>query len=55
MLSSLFYNCKWFKGKASAAHHSVIEKDVNALLAKDAIAQSTDYGGVYSNLFEMYW
>ena len=33
----LFYNFKWFYIKAAIAHHSVFQKELNELLAKDVI------------------
>ena len=37
----LFLNSKWHNIKASLAHHSIIQKEVDDVLAKNAIELST--------------
>ena len=48
--SLLFHNFKWFNIKAGMAHHTIIPKEVNGLLAKGAIEPLTGDAGFYSNL-----
>ena len=47
----LFHNFKWLNIKAAAAHHPIIQKEVDELLAKGAIEQSSGGSGFYSNVF----
>ena len=46
----MFHNFKQFNIKAAAAHHPVIQKQVNELLAKGAIEASSGGAGLYSNV-----
>ena len=47
----LFHNFKQFDIKATMAHHPIIQKDMDELLAKDATELSTGGAGFYSNVF----
>ena len=47
----LFHNFWHFIFKAAAAHHPVIQKEVDELLAKGAIEPSSGGAGFYSRLF----
>ena len=49
--SPLFCNFKWFSIKAAAAHHPIIQKEVDELLAMGAIEPLSGGAGVYSNVF----
>ena len=48
---SLFHNFWQFNVKASAAHHPIIQKEVDKLLAKGAIEPSSGDAGFYSSVF----
>ena len=47
----LFHNFWHFNVKAAAAHHPVIQKEVDELLAKGAIEPSSGGAGFYSSVF----
>ena len=47
----LFHYFWCFNVKAAAAHHPVIQKEVDELLAKGAIEPSSDGAGFYSSVF----
>ena len=47
----LFHDFQHFNDKATAAHHSVIQKEVDELLAKGAIDPSSGGAGFYSSMF----
>ena len=47
----LFRNFSHFNVKAVAAHHPVIQKEVDELLAKGAIEPSSGGAGFYSSMF----
>ena len=47
----LFRDFQHFNVKAAAAHHPVIEKEVDELLAKGAIEPSSGGAGFYSSMF----
>ena len=47
----LFHDFQWFNVKAAAAHHPVIEKEVDELLFKGAIEPSSGGTGFYSSMF----
>ena len=47
----LFHNFQCFNVKAAAAHHPVIQKELDELLAKRAIEPSSDGTGFYSSMF----
>ena len=47
----LFHNCCQFKVRVAAAHHPIIQKEVDELLAKGAIEPSSDGAGFYSSMF----
>ena len=47
----LFCNFWQFNGKAAAAHHPVIQKEVDELLAKGVIEPSSSGAGFYSSMF----
>ena len=46
----LFHNFWQFKVRASAAHHTIIQKEVDELLAKGAIETASGDTGFYSNM-----
>ena len=43
-----FCNFKWFNIKASMAHHPIIQKEMDELLARGAIEPLTGGAGIYS-------
>ena len=47
----MFHDFWHFNVKATAAHHPVIQKEVDELLAKGAIGPSFDGAGFYSSMF----
>ena len=47
----LFHNFKQFNIKAATAHHLISQKEVDELLANDAIKTLTCGAGLYSNVF----
>ena len=47
----LFHNFKWFNIKAAAAHHPIIQKEMDELLANGVIEPSSDGAGFYSSVF----
>ena len=47
----LFHNFWQFNVKAAVAHHPIIQKKVNELLAKGAIEPSSGGAGFYSSVF----
>ena len=47
----LFCDFRHFNVKAAAAHHPVIQKEVDELLAKGAIEPSSSGAGFYSSMF----
>ena len=47
----LFCDFRWFNIKAALAHHSIIQKEIDELLAKGATEPSTCGVGNYSNIF----
>ena len=47
----LFHDSQHFNVKAAAAHHPVIQKEVDELLAKGAIEPSSSGAGFYSSVF----
>ena len=47
----LFCDFQHFNVKVAAAHHSVIQKEVDELLAKGAIEPSSGGAGFYSSMF----
>ena len=47
----LFYNFWQFNVKAAMAHHPIIQKEVDELLAKGVIEPSSGGAGFYSNIF----
>ena len=47
----LFYNFLQFNVKAVAAHHPIIQEEVDELLAKGWIKASSGGAGFYSNMF----
>ena len=47
----LFHNFWQFNVKAAAAHHPIIQKEVDELLAKGAIEPSSGGAGFYSSMF----
>ena len=47
----LFCYFWYFNVKAAAAHHPVIQKEVDELLAKGAVEPSSSGAGFYSNMF----
>ena len=47
----LFHDFLHFNVKAAAAHHPVIQKQVDELLAKGAVESSSSGVGFYSNMF----
>ena len=47
----LFCNFRHFNVKTAAAHHPVIQKKVDELLAKEAIEPSSGGAGFYSSMF----
>ena len=47
----LFHNFKWFNIKAAAAHHPIIQKEVDELFSKGAIQPSSSGAGFYSSVF----
>ena len=49
--SLLFHNFWQFIAKAATAHHPIIQKEVDELLAKGAIELSSDGTGFYSSMF----
>ena len=51
MLPSIIHNFRQFKIKATPAHHSIIQKEVDELLAKGAIEPSSGGAGFYSSVF----
>ena len=46
----LVYNFKWFNSKVATAHHPVIQKDMEEILAKVVTEPSTVGDGFYSNV-----
>ena len=48
---SLFHDFWHFNVKAAAAHHPVIQEEVDELLAKGAIEPSSEGAGFYSSVF----
>ena len=48
---TLFHNFQHFNVKVPAAHHPVIQKEVDELLAKGAIEPSSGGAGFYSSVF----
>ena len=48
---SLFHDFQHFNVKAAAAHHPVIQKEGDELLAKEAIEPSSGGAGFYSSVF----
>ena len=50
----LFHNFRQFNIKATPAYHSIIQKEVDELLAKGAIEPSTGGSGVYSQHFLLF-
>ena len=49
--SPLFCNFKWFSIMAAAAHHPIVQKEVDELLAKGPVEPSFGGAGFYSNVF----
>ena len=49
--SFLFHNFWQFSVKAAAAHHPIIQKEVDELLSKGAIEPSSSGAGFYSSMF----
>ena len=47
----LFYNIWQFNVKMAAAHHPIIEKEVDDLLSKGAMEPSCGGAGFYSSMF----
>ena len=47
----LFHNFQQFNVEAAAAHHPIIQKEVDELLAKGAIEPSSGGAGFYSSMF----
>ena len=47
----LFHNFKWFNIRKPWAYHTVIQKEVDELLAKGAIEPFTGGTGFYSNVY----
>ena len=47
----LFYNFQQFNAKVAAAHHPIIQKEVDELLAKGVIEPSSGGAGFYSSMF----
>ena len=47
----LFCDCRHFNVKVAAAHHPVIQKEVDELLAKGAIKLSSRGAGFYCSMF----
>ena len=47
----LFHNFRWFNKKAALAHHPIIQKEVDELLAKGATESSIGGVGFYLNVF----
>ena len=47
----LFHNFWQFNVKVAAAHHPVIQKEVDELLAKGAFEPSSAVAGFYSSIF----
>ena len=47
----LFHNFQQFNVKAAAAHHSIIQKEVDGLFSKGAIGLSSGGAGFYSSMF----
>ena len=48
---ALFHNFQWFNIKVAAAHHPIIQKEVDELLAKGVIELSSGCAGFYSSMF----
>ena len=46
----LFHIFEWFNIKATPPHYSIIQKEVDELLAKDATEPSSGGAGFYSNI-----
>ena len=46
----LLCSFKWFIIKAAMSHHAIIQMEMNELVAKEVIEQSTSGAGFYSNL-----
>ena len=44
---SLLHHFKWLNIKATAAYHTIIQREVDELLAKGAIESSTGGAGFY--------
>ena len=49
--SPLFHNFQQFNMKAAAAHHHIIQKEVDELLSKGVIEPSSGGAGFYSSMF----
>ena len=47
----LFCNFQQFNVKVATAHHPIIQKEVDKLLAKGAIEPSSGEAGFYSSMF----
>ena len=47
----LFHNFRWFNIKATLVHHSIIQKEVDELLAKFAMEPSTGGNAFTPNIF----
>ena len=47
----LFHNFKQFNSKAVAANHTIIQQEVDEMLAKEAIEPSSGGAGFYLNVF----
>ena len=47
----LFHDFWQFNVKAAAAHHPVIQRDIDELLAKGAVEPSSGGAGFYSSIF----
>ena len=50
-MPSLFHNFQQFSVKVAAAHHPIIQKEVDELLSKGAVEPSSGGGGFYSSVF----
>ena len=49
----LFINFNWFIIKRAPAHHSIIQKEVDELLAKGVIEPSSGGAGFYNSAFSV--
>ena len=50
----LFHDFWQFNVKVVAAHHPVIQREVDELLVKGAIEPSSGHAGIYSSMFLVY-